>query len=184
MAYTENTFHRNDGACNIPNRNRNGFGVWDELSRLAPFYVGFDETFDKITKAIKETSPAPAKYPPYNIVKYSDTEFSIQIAVAGFGKNEIDLEYKEGILTVAGKEAKPQDIDSDYVPPIYLHKGIATRDFTHKFNLAEDVEVKDAQLFDGILTIYLVKHIPEHKKPKKIEINSIGSSSSAEFLAG
>jgi molecular chaperone IbpA len=164
---TDNNFHREDGAVNAPNRNRNR-NAFGNL-KLSPFAVGFEELADKWLNLIDEETSS-TKYPPYNIVKYDDTNYAIQIAVAGFTRDEISMEYKDGTLTVTGKELKPQDVDSDYTPPVYLHKGIATRDFNHAFKLADEVEVTEAEIIDGILYISLLKHIPEHQKAKTITI--------------
>lgn len=147
------------------NLNRN---LATNFKSLAPFTVGFD-TLERIFRESIDDINAPSKYPPYNIVKYSDIEYVIDIAVAGFKKEEIRLEYKDGTLTVSGKEAIPENIE-DYINPQYLHKGIAMRDFVHKFRLAAEIEVSDAELVDGILSIMLKKHVPEHQKPKNISI--------------
>lgn len=136
----------------------------DPFALLNPFLsswtVGFDRHFqllEELRKASKST------YPPYNIIQIDDEEtYLIEIAAAGFTKEDIDIVYKENQLTVTGN--KDSD-DADYV-----HKGIAARDFEQKFALADDVKVIGAQMKDGILTVRLEREIPEHKKPRTIEI--------------
>lgn len=151
----------------LQNQHRNRLG---DYKSIAPFSVGFEDAMNNLMSMFDETmNQTPAKYPPYNIVKYDDTNYAIEIAVAGFSKEEIKIEYKDGTLTVTGKEVLPDNIE-EYTRPEYIHKGIAMRDFTHTFKLATDVEVTDAEIFDGILSITLLKHIPEHRKPKTIKI--------------
>ena len=136
----------------------------DPFALLNPFLsswtVGFDRHFqllEELRKASKST------YPPYNIIQVDDEEtYLIEIAAAGFTKEDIDIVYKENQLTVSGKK-DPDAAD-------YVHKGIASRDFEQKFALADDVKVIGAQMKDGILTIRLEREIPEHKKPRTIEI--------------
>jgi molecular chaperone IbpA len=107
-------------------------------------------------------------YPPYNIKKIDDTHYVIEIAVAGFGQTDIDVEIDGGTLTVKGavNSAEPEDN--------FLFKGIAARAFTRTFALNDQVEVKDAEIFNGMLKIALERMIPEAKKPKKVAVKERG----------
>jgi molecular chaperone IbpA len=107
---------------------------------------------------------APNGYPPYNIEVLEDDRYAITLAVAGFERDEIDIDVEKGVLSVRGKKA-------DEVERNYLYHGIANRAFERKFNLADYVEVTGAKLNNGLLTIDLVKEIPEAMKPRKITIN-------------
>lgn len=127
---------------------------------LSSWTVGFDRHFQLLEELRNETKPT---YPPYNIIQVDDEEtYLIEIAAAGFTKEDIDIVYKENQLTVSGKK-DPDAAD-------YVHKGIAARDFEQKFALADDVKVISANMKDGILTVRLEREIPEHKKPRTIEI--------------
>lgn len=130
--------------------------------------VGFDSIFDRIEKL----NTQPSGYPPHNVVRHSDDQFEIAIAVAGFGEKDLTVEQDQNILTIASKDV---DLNGDKE---YIHKGIATRKFDKKFTLGEYIEVKEVALVDGILSVYLEKNIPEEKKPKSFSINS-----KPEFLA-
>ena len=126
--------------------------------------VGFDDVFKRMSD-FAENLPKMTAYPPYNIKKTGENTYVIEIAVAGFGKQDIELELADSVLTIKGS------ITSDDANE-YLHKGIADRAFTRKFTLADTVEVKNADLINGMLKIWLERFIPESKKPKKIEINT------------
>ena len=134
---------------------------------LTPLYrssIGFDRFGSLLDSALR--SEPSVSYPPYNIEVIGENEYAITLALAGFDNSDIDIQTEKGVLTVKGKkEAKQEDTK-------YLHQGIANRSFERKFNLADYVEVKNANLDKGLLTISLVKEIPEAMKPKKIEINS------------
>ncbi len=136
---------------------------------LSPFYrssVGFDRLGSLIDSALR--TEQSAGYPPYNIEVLSESEYAITLALAGFDESDIDIQTEKGVLTVKGKkETKKENAN-------YLHQGIANRSFERKFNLADFVEVSGASLDNGMLSINLVREIPEAMKPKKIAIN--GSS--------
>ena len=132
---------------------------------LLPATVGFDrllstfEEFDNILTTKAQT------YPPYNIIKEDECNYTIEIAVSGFKRDDIEITAEGGKLTVNGA------IKTARSPEKFLHRGIGTRDFTHKFVLAETIVVKDADLStDGLLIIKLENVIPEEKKLRKIEI--------------
>ena len=135
-----------------------------------PFFIGFDRVLDRM----HQQTPGQSNYPPYNIVKVDDDNYHIEIAVAGFGRDELDVELKDGVLSVEGKKE-----DKDETK--YLHKGISARHFRRTFTLSDTIVVRGADFVDGILTIKLENVIPEEKKPRKI---AIGGSSEPELLKG
>lgn len=132
-----------------------------DFSKYDPFSIGFDTFTKRMEDMLKPMTNAT--YPPYNIVKLDENKYLIEMAVAGFGKNNLEIELNDGVMKVTGK------IESD--PGFnYLHKGIADRAFTRTFALADSIEVKDAQMMNGLLKIFLENIIPDHKKPKKVDI--------------
>jgi molecular chaperone IbpA len=137
--------------------------VNDPFDRVKTYSIGFDRMFDKL---FDESSVVTTNYPPYNIVKVSDTDYAIQIAVAGFGKDDIEIETKENTLTVKSVEKKEELVDD----VTYLHKGISNRAFTRSFTIADDVVVKGATFENGLLSVALERIIPEEKKPRLIKI--------------
>ena len=135
---------------------------------FAPLYrstVGFDRLFDLID-SVTGFDQAPTAYPPYNIERLSENEYRITMAVAGFGQDEIKVDVKEHTLSVAGAR-KPEENERQY-----LHRGIAARAFERRFQLADHVEVKGADLQDGLLHIELVRNVPERLKPRTIAIGN------------
>jgi molecular chaperone IbpA len=135
---------------------------------LLPRTVGFDRllsTLDEFETLMTRDKQVQT-YPPYNVVKYSDDRYKIEIAVAGFSRSELDITIKENKLTVTG--AATQSGDDEVCE--YVHRGIGKRDFTHTFTLAETVVVEGADIIDGLLNIELRNVIPEEKLPRKIEI--------------
>jgi molecular chaperone IbpA len=120
-------------------------------------------TLDRMFAVAKNTTPG---YPPYNVIKFNDNEYSLQFAVAGFKKPDIDITVENGILKISGKSPEPQFEDGAG----YVHKGIAARKFARSFTIPEYFEVDWAGLEDGILSIGLTRNIPEEKQPKKITI--------------
>lgn len=135
---------------------------------FAPLYrstVGFDRLFQMLDSAGGVESEA-STYPPYNIERKSDNEYRISMAVAGFTRDEIDIQVKEQSLTIKG-EKKPADKEAQF-----LHRGIATRAFERRFQLADHVEVTGADLQDGLLHVDLVRNVPERLKPRSIQIGT------------
>ena len=124
--------------------------------------------FDRLTNALENAyrSDNNSGYPPYNIELLEENHYRISLAVAGFKEDELDIEIKNGLLTVSGAQ-KDGSEDKQY-----LHHGIANRNFERSYQLADYVRVKDAELKDGLLHIDLVREIPEAMKPRKIAINS------------
>jgi len=144
------------------------------------FFVGFDDQYRRLAKIHDDvTKNVPNNYPPYNIRKTGDNTYTIEIAVAGFDKREIDIEIEGDKLVVKGNLAFTDTEDN------FLFKGIATRAFTRAFVIDDQFEVKDASLINGMLKIALERIIPEHKKPKKIEVKDVESKTkktSREYL--
>jgi molecular chaperone IbpA len=132
---------------------------------LSPLYrssIGFDRMASLLNSAMASHSTT-AGYPPYNIEVQDENRYAVTLAVAGFSREELDIRIEKGVLTVKGTKAANDEGK-------YLYQGIANRAFERKFNLADYVEVTDASLTDGLLTISLVKEVPEAMKPKTIEI--------------
>lgn len=127
-----------------------------------PFFIGFDRVLDRMHQQI----PGQSNYPPYNIVKVNDDNYHIEIAVAGFTRDELDVELKEGVLSVEGKKKRLGELAEGS----YLHRGISARQFRRTFTLSDTIVVRGAEFLDGILTIELENVIPEEKKPRKIAI--------------
>lgn len=135
---------------------------------FAPLYrstVGFDRLVQMLDAVGGFDGDAPA-YPPYNIERLAENEYRITMAIAGFAESEIKLEVKEQTLTVAGQKA------AEVKERTFLHRGIATRAFERRFQLADHVEVTGAELKDGLLNINLMRNVPERLKPRAIQISS------------
>ena len=137
-----------------------------DLSPLFRSSVGFDQLSRMIDAHLKTDERTPA-YPPYNIVRLSEDDYEIVMAVAGFKQDDITITAAHNQLTVAGVASEKET----HQGADYLHKGIATRSFERKFSLAEHVKVTDASLVDGLLTLTLKREIPEAAKPRTIAIN-------------
>ena len=136
--------------------------TWETwIPSIANWTIGFDDQF-RLLDQLKTTFNNQS-YPPYNIRKVDDEKYEVEMAIAGFTKGEVDIEVKDQVLTIKGNKVK--DVSAEYV-----HKGIATRDFTQTFALAEYVIVKGASLKDGILCVSLERELPEEKKARTITI--------------
>jgi molecular chaperone IbpA len=146
-----------------------------DFSPLYRTMVGFDRLADMIDTAAKQ-EPAGG-YPPYNIEQLGEHEYRIELAVAGFAEGDLDIQVQDDVLTISGKRVPPADSDSRN----YLHRGIAERSFERRFHLADNVEVRDAQLLNGLLQVRLEREIPEEKKPRQISING---KSDAKLIQG
>lgn len=131
------------------------------LREFDKFFVGYDKLFDQFENVRNLTD----NYPPYNIVKKSDTSYAIQIAVAGFNKEDIEITLDKNQLIV-NSIVEDKDDKTEY-----LYKGLASRAFTRRFTISEYVQIRDAELVNGILNINLERLVPEEEKPTKIEIN-------------
>jgi molecular chaperone IbpA len=129
------------------------------LANLSRALVGFDTIFNQHVQ--QQTS----NYPPHNIVKFSDSEYAIEVAVAGFSKEEITVEVDQDQLIVRGVQSSKDDVTKEY-----LHRGLASRDFEQHYTLAEYMEVKDAEVRDGMLIINIERIIPEALQPRSIKV--------------
>ena len=134
-----------------------------DLPSFARSTVGFDRLFNEIERSITGTGSG---YPPYNIVKVSDDEYTISLAVAGFSMDDLEITKDKNILRIEGKSPKAEEEVQ------YLHKGIGARHFRREFTLADHVEVSAATLELGMLNIHLVRVVPAELQPKKIAISS------------
>ena len=138
-----------------------------DLTPLFRSTVGFDRLADMLDSVAQfDTGVA---YPPYNIERTSENRYRISLAVAGFAQKDLAIEVKEGVLAVQGKREGEKDTNGQ---GRYLHQGIAGRSFERRFQLAENVEVKGAQLENGLLHIDLERIVPEEKKPRRITIDT------------
>jgi len=138
------------------------------LNQLRPVTVGFDPIFDRFERMFDDDffSTPMVNYPPYNIVKTGDYTYDIELALAGFSKKDIDVQYEDGIVTVKSIHETKEQEEKDGV----LHRGISKRHFTKSFTVADDVVVNGAELKDGLLKISLERIIPEAKKARAIEV--------------
>lgn len=138
-----------------------------DIPMLTRHSIGFDRMFEDLSRFASRGNEQ--SYPPYNIVKVSEHEFAVEVAVAGFKEDEITVELVDGSLTVSGTQNHvgwPERSE-------YLHKGISNRSFCRNFQLAENVEVNYATVVDGILTVTLQQLFPEEKKPKRIKVSHV-----------
>ena len=139
--------------------------VWNSLR---PFSVGFDSIFEEFDRLLESTERYNSNYPPYNIRKLSDNDYKIEVALAGYSKDDIKLELIDSTLTVRNKNKEKVINDENNG---VIHKGISTRQFERSFTISEDIKVKNAELKNGLLNIDLERIIPDEKKPRLIDIN-------------
>ena len=133
-----------------------------DRNKFIPYSIGFDNLFDRLFDMDLESS---STYPPYNISKVDDNNYIIEMALAGFNKDDIEIELADSELTVRSKKREDTNKDVNLI-----HQGISHRSFNRKFTLSEEILVKNAEMKDGMLIIKLQKFIPENKKPKLINI--------------
>jgi molecular chaperone IbpA len=138
------------------------------FNSLRPFSIGFDDMFDQFENMLGNGAlTMQSNYPPYNIRKTGKDNYAIEVALAGFNKKDVEVEFEDNLLTVRTKQInKSQENTNEEI----IHKGISQRQFARSFTIADDVKVNDAELKDGLLTISCERVIPEHKKKKLIEI--------------
>jgi len=136
-----------------------------DIPSIHKFGIGFDNMFDELMRVSAQQSTS--NYPPYNIVQISEDEYMISLAVAGFGLDNLSVTKDKKFLIIEGKEYDP---NCEKIVPNYLHKGISNRDFRREFQLADHVEISNAHLELGILSVYLKREVPEDAKPKTIAI--------------
>ena len=135
-----------------------------DINQITPFSIGFDRVFDRLVDY--GTTYETGGFPPYNIRKTDDFKHVIELALAGFSKDEIEVVLTDGVLVIKSADVLSQTDPNEGL----VHKGIAKRAFTRKFTLADDIEIKDAKLKNGLLEIELEQIVPEHKKPKTIKV--------------
>ena len=141
--------------------------------RRDPFFLGFDRIFDRISLPER---PSASGYPPYNVIKTGDHNFTIEVALAGFSEKDLEVTVKDGLLTVAANVVEKESNGTA------VHHGIARRSFSRSWTLADTIEVVNASFENGLLTVFLREEVPERLKPRVIEINSAASTSEPEFL--
>ena len=150
------------------------------MPNLDKFFVGFDDQFNRMAKLHEDFTKNIPNYPPYNIKKTGDNNYVIELAVAGFAKQDIEIEFADDKLIIKGNTKDDESSD-------FLFKGIAARNFTRTFVLDDQIEIKDAAMLNGMLKIALERIIPDHKKPKKIEVKDsddvVVAKSNKQFLA-
>ena len=144
---------------------RNALSIFNQLR---PVTVGFDNMFDHFESMFDGDvfSVPQVNFPPYNIVKTGDFTYDVELALAGYSKDDITVDYADNVLTVKSIKKSDESKDEDGV----LHRGIAKRYFSKAFTIADDVEVRDAELKDGLLKISMERIVPEGKKPRSIDI--------------
>lgn len=138
-----------------------------------PMFIGFDNLLNTVNKALAKPVNQ-SNYPPYNIIKTEENWYDLQLAIAGFKDDDLDIEIKDGVLSIKGSKTEEDTND-------YIHKGISARSFHRTFTLADTIVVRAANLKDGILTIELENVIPDEKKPRKI---AIGFTAEKQLLKG
>ena len=135
--------------------------LFDNFNQLTPYAVGYDKMFDNLSRYV-DNSVTSTGFPPYNIRKEGDYHYVIEMALAGFSKEDIEIEVADGTLSV--RSDKKDDASDN------LYRGISFRKFNRKFTLSDDIVVNDAALDNGMLTINLERVVPEEKKPRLIEV--------------
>ena len=140
------------------------------FNQLRPVTVGFDNVFDHFERMIDDhnfNTMTATNFPPYNIVKTGEYTYDVELALAGFSKDDIEVHYENNMLTVKSKQKdKAEAKDSDGV----IHRGISKRWFSKSFTIADDVEIKGAELKDGLLKVSMERIVPEGKKARTIEV--------------
>ncbi len=139
------------------------------FNSLRPFSIGFDDMFDQFENMLGNGNLSmQSNYPPYNIRKTGKDKYSIEVALAGFNKNDVEVEFEDNLLTVRTKQlSKSENKNEDGE---IIHKGISQRQFARSFTIADDVKVNGAELKDGLLTIACERILPDHKKKRLIDI--------------
>jgi len=139
------------------------------FNSLRPFSIGFDNMFDQFESLLSDGGlSTQSNYPPYNIRKAGKDKYAIEVAVAGFNKDDVEVEYEDNLLTVKTKKvdkAVEKDMDGEII-----HRGISQRSFSRSFTIADDIKVEGAEIKDGLLKINCEKIVPERKKRKLIPI--------------
>ena len=137
-------------------------------------FLGFDSLFDEMHRL--NTVQKQPSYPPYNVIKKDDDHYLIEIAVAGFSKDDINLTLEKGVLTIEGKKKEESKED------IYLHQGISARAFKRSFTLADTIQIVGADVIDGMLLVGLENVVPEEEKPKTINLGEFSKQAKKALL--
>jgi molecular chaperone IbpA len=140
--------------------NNNALTRLDALNRAL---IGFDTMFDTMERRF--ANQVSNNYPPHNIIKTGENTYEIEVAVTGFEKNEISVTVENNVLVIRGESQTEEDLTVQY-----LHRGLASRDFSREFPLAEHIEVVGAEIKNGMLIVKLIRNVPESAKPKVIDI--------------
>lgn len=145
-----------------------------DLEKFGKFFVGSDKVAQKFQETVDhiQKTASNINYPPFNLKKTDENVYVVELAVAGFGKQDVELTLEDNKLVIKG-QTTIETITQDGIEAQYLHKGISDRAFTRTFSLADNVVVNNAQMINGILKIWLEHIIPEDKKPRKIDINDV-----------
>ena len=141
---------------------RNTLSLLDNFNQLTPYAVGFDRMFDNLSRYVDNNATSTG-FPPYNIRKEGDYNYVIEMALAGFGKKDIEVEVADGTLSIRSVKENNEDDSTVY-------RGISSRRFERKFTMAVDIVVNDAKLENGMLLIVLERVVPEEKKPRLIAV--------------
>lgn len=149
-----------------------------DLSKLDTFAIGFNDIQKRLFEAQESLAKAVPGWPPYNIVKVDENKYVIEVAVAGFGRSDLEIELQENKLLIRGATK------NDEKGPTFLHKGIADRAFKREFHLADTIEVKNAEMVNGLLKVWLENIIPDNKKPRKVDIAEPGAVTEKQQLNG
>jgi molecular chaperone IbpA len=152
-----------------------------DLDKWSKHFIGLDRLADNIYKSAEHVNKTMTSYPPFNLKKTEEDKYVLEMAIAGFGKNDIEITLQDDNLVINGKTTI-DTLTADGVNQTFLHKGISDRPFTRTFTIADNVEIKGAEMINGLLKIWLEHVIPEHKKPKKIDIVDESGKSQKKFL--
>ena len=137
--------------------------LFDNLNQLTPYAVGFDRVFDNLSRYVDNNATSTG-YPPYNIRKEGDYNYVIEMALAGFAREDLEIEVADGVLTIRSVKEKSDDDVSN------IYRGISYRKFVRKFTIADDIVVNGAKMENGMLSVDLERVVPEEKKPRLIEV--------------
>ena len=141
---------------------------------ISRYFVGYDKVMEHLASVADQTAKLATNYPPYNLKKIDENRYIIEMADAGFGKQDLEVELADSKLIIKGNvksgEESEKDSKGDWTWPKVLYQGLAMRPFTRQFNLADNVEIHNAELINGILKIVLEAIVPEEKKSVKIEV--------------
>ena len=142
---------------------RKAVSLFDNFNQLTPYAVGFDRVFDNLSRYVDNNATSTG-YPPYNIRKEGDYNYVIEMALAGFAREDLEIEVADGVLTIRSVKEKSDDDVSN------IYRGISYRKFVRKFTIADDIVVNGAKMENGMLSVDLERVVPEEKKPRLIEV--------------